>query len=104
METDTGSSETLHHYLRRHIGANVIDFTVRAQSEPGDGVKFYIRPAHVSGDTKDFLLWTDPETKWDLLMPDDAVPRVDPKKFLDWLRAKTQSPNQPGSPTPEDAR
>lgn len=89
-----GSAETLHHYLSRNIDANVIDFMIRAQREPGGGVKFYIRPTFVSGDTEDFLLFIDPETGWDMLLPENAFPHLEREKFRAWLSAQLdQSPN-----------
>lgn len=80
--------EILHAYLLRNIRAGVIDFAIRAEEQPGATVKFYIHPAHVSGDTLDFLLWDDPEKGYDLLMNEQQCQSPDPEKFRKLLRAR----------------
>jgi hypothetical protein len=80
--------EILHAYLLRNIRAGVIDFAIRAEEQPGATVKFYIHPAHESGDTLDFLLWDDPENGYDLLMNEQQCPKPDPEKFRKLLRAR----------------
>lgn len=81
------SEKTLHAYLRRNIKAGVIDFSIRAEMQPGDTVKFYIHPESVSGDTEDYLLWDDPETGFDLLMPESAVPVPSDERFREFIKA-----------------
>lgn len=93
--------EILHAYLLRNIRAGVIDFSIRAEEQPGSTVKFYIHPAHVGGDTLDFLLWDDPENGYDLLMNEQQCPKPDPEKFRKLLRARlANAPDQrPGANT-----
>lgn len=78
--------EILHAYLLRHIKSGVIDFSIRAEEQPGATVKFYIHPTSVSGDTLDFLLWEDPDNQYDLLMNEKECPKPDTEKFLLLLR------------------
>jgi hypothetical protein len=49
---------SLGEYLKANIEAGVIDFAIRAQKTTEDSVEFYIHPAHVSGETRDYIIGT----------------------------------------------
>jgi hypothetical protein len=65
---------TLEKYLRTANKSGVIDHAIRAQKNSDGTMSFYIHPAHVSGDTCDFLVhgnslsagpWQEPKQKRD---------------------------------------
>jgi hypothetical protein len=85
---------TLHSYLKRYIGDGIIDFAIRAELQPGDTVKFYIHPAHASGETSDFLLWEHPKNDIDLLINELECPRTSADKLLKMIRERHQTPNK----------
>lgn len=48
-------------YLRENVAAGISHFSLCASLSPKTGdIEFYIHPAHVSGDTQDFVITEDP--------------------------------------------
>lgn len=81
---------TLHQYFKQEYEAGgQIDHALRVSYSPADGsFSFSIHPSHVSGTTADFVLWENPESGFDMLMPQDSVRPIDSQKFKAFLKAR----------------
>jgi len=86
---------TLHQYFKQEMqSAGNIDHLLRVKyDDKADAFEFYIHPHGASGSTADFVLFVDPQSQFDLLMPADSCRPVDPEKFKKFLKDQTLAEN-----------
>lgn len=88
MNDKNTPAPSLYQYLDATLKANVSHLAIGVDRQPDGGIHFYIHPAHISGETEDYLLWPDPfEENADLMGNRKNLPMPDVKGFLEKLRA-----------------
>lgn len=96
------SKDPLHVYLAAERSKGVTHFTlsVHPPRYPGDSeVRFYIHPAHVSGETNDYSISEHPfNPREEFIFNLAEIPEPDVSKLLEMLRRETRTRDEPGLP------